>query len=323
VPVGQELRAAIAAELSACEERVHGLIKSATTLSEREIVAIGSRIAELNREALGNLDTLKGLSGEFRSEDVQGRASLEAAVNGQTVVLNAFVASLKESLGRQRGATAGIVDVARKIQGFVAGIEIVAVDLRMLTLNAKLEAARWGSQGAAFATVAAGMRDLTSEVQRVNDQVGELAATLSSLATRIVDNEQSMEALSLRLMQDVSEQMADLREAYEDARSSTAQAVATGNERANHLVALSTRMLTNLQFQDRVAQTLREVELVVSRTRAITDDLLNASFGDEGDVNAALTQARARAGADVLRLSAESELRSSDMEMQSGVVELF
>jgi methyl-accepting chemotaxis protein len=320
----EDVRTAVTAELTACEERVRGLIAAATNLSEREVVAIGTRIAELNREAVGNLDTLTGLSDEFQSGDVRGRSSLEASVRGQTMVLQAFVTSLNEGLAGQRGATAGIVDVARKIQGFVAGIEVVALDLRMLTLNAKLEAARWGSQGAAFATVAVGMRDLTTEVQRVNEQVGELAATLSALATRIVENENAMQTLSQRLTEDVSVRMNELRHAYEDARSSTAHAVAEGTERANRMVSLSTGMLTNLQFQDRMAQTLREVDAVVSRTRAVTAELLTKSVnGVEIDVHAAVEEARQRAGADVIRLSAESELDSSDRGMRSGVVELF
>jgi methyl-accepting chemotaxis protein len=320
----EDVRSAIAAELRACEERVRALIDAATTLSEREIVTIGTRIAEMNREAAGNLDALTGLSSEFQSGQVQGRASLEAAVRGQTGVLDAFTSALDDALGRQREATAGIVDVARKIQGFVAGIEVVALDLRMLTLNAKLEAARWGTQGAAFATVAAGMRDLTTEVQRVNERVGDLAATLSSQASRIVENEQSMQDLAQRLAQDVAERMGELRRAYEDTRSSTARAVAVGTERAHRMVALSTGMLTNLQFQDRMAQTLREVDVVVSRTGAITSDLMDTrDDGDGGDVSAALREARERAGASVIRISEESELNSSDRHMTAGVVELF
>ncbi len=316
-----DVRAAVAAELSACEERVRALIQTATSLSEREIVAIGTRIGEMNREALGNLDTFTGISGAFQSDDVGGRASLDAAMRGQTTALEAFVSALNTGLSQQRDATSGIVEVAKRIRAFVAGIEVVALDLRMLTLNAKLEAARWGSRGAAFATVAVGMRDLTTEVQRVNDQIGALATTLSSLATRIVENEQTMAELGQHLTEDVARRMGELRSAYEDARLSTAKAVATGTDRANHLVALSTGLLTNLQFQDRMAQTLREVELVVSRTRDITGELL--VLAEDADVGAGLELARKRAGAAVLRISEESELNSSDMRMNSGVVELF
>ncbi len=321
--IPEDIRLAIAAELCESERRIRALIETATSLSEREIVAIGTRIAELNRAALGNLDTLSALSGEFQSDEVGGRASLEAAVLGQTAALEAFGSALHGALEQQRTATAGIVEAARKIRGFVAGIEVVSLDLRMLTLNAKLEAARWGSKGAAFATVAVGMKDLTTEVQRVNEQVGDLATTLASLAARILENENSMQDLGSRLTQDLTKRMAELRQAYEDARATTAHAVLVGTERANHLVALSTGMLTNLQFQDRMAQTLREVEVVVARTRSIADDLLSDSVSADGNLGAAIDRARERAGVGVVRLSAESELDSSDMRMNSGVVELF
>jgi methyl-accepting chemotaxis protein len=318
-----EVRAAVDAELRACEERVRGLLEAATTLSEREVVAIGARVADLNREARANLGTLTGLHDEFRPENVRGHSSLEAAVQAQTRLLGAFVASLNEALDHQRSATTGIVEVASKIRKFVAGIEVVAIDLRMLTLNARLEAARWGSQGAAFATVAAGMRSLTTEVQRVNEQVGELATTLSGLAKRIVENENAMQDLGQRLATDGAERMGDLKRAYEDARRSTAHAVFAGTEGANRMVALSTGMLTNLQFQDRMVQTLREVDAVVCRARAITADLLDVEGGSEAEVRSALERVRDRAGNGAVRISAESELESSDRTMTSGVVELF
>ncbi len=41
------------------------------------------------------------------------------------------------------------------------------------------------------------------------------------------------------------------------------------------------------------------------------------------DIATALAEARARAGVDVVRINAESELDSSDRGMSSGVVELF
>jgi hypothetical protein len=122
--------------------------------------------------------------------------------------------------------------------------------------------------------------------------------------------------------------MDQMRHAYEATRSSTALAVATGTDRANQLVALSTGMLTNLQFQDRMSQTLQEINRVVARSRAITGELLEYVGGGDGgeggfDVGAALAGARARAGADVVRISSESELNSSDRGMSAGVVELF
>jgi methyl-accepting chemotaxis protein len=319
-----DVRDAIAVELRTCEARVHALIDSATTLSEREVVAIGTHIAEINREAVTNLDALTGLSSEFDTSAVQGRSSLETAVRGQEGILQAFASDLNEGLAHQREATAGIVEVARKIQGFVAGIEVVALDLRMLTLNAKLEAARWGSKGAAFVTVAIGMRDLTTEVQRVNEHVGSLATRLSSLATQVVDNEKVMHGLGLRLTEDVAARMNELRRAYDQTRTSTAKAVSAGTEGAHRMVAISTNTLTNLQFQDRMAQTLREAEAVVACARAVTDELLAYLGADsEGDVGAAIQRVRARSGNAVVRISAESELQSSDMGMQSGVVELF
>ena len=319
------IRATIASELETCTQHVKALIDQACSLSEREVLAAGDRIEDMRREAEGNLASLQGVGKQFESTSDNGRATLDAAMRRNAAVMTGYTHKFGASTDQQRACTAAVTEVARKITAFVAGVDRVSTELRMLTLNARLEAARWGNQGAAFATVASSMRELTGEVSKANEQIGGLADELSAIAECVASNEKTIRDLSNGLASDVTTQMAELASAYEATRRVSADAVATGVERGQRLVSLSNAMLTNLQFQDRLAQVLREAEAVVVRSEGVTGELLAAipEGGSPSEVQATVDAILARAGKPVLRISGESELSSSDLALASGAVELF
>jgi methyl-accepting chemotaxis protein len=318
-------REAIAAELELCVEHVVALTADATQLSEREVVAAGRQIATLSHEARASSETLGDLSRQFGSSSVDGRASLEEAVRGQTDALTAFLGSLNEALTLQSQSTSGIVEVARQIGTLVAGIGSLSADMGILTINARIEAARWGSQAAAFDVIASHMRELTGEVQRVNTKVGGLATTITSLANRLVENDKVLHDLGTSLKTDVSARVEELHGAYGSAQRSAAAASEVGTHLTARIAEFSSATLTNLQFQDRMAQTFREIDAFVTRSRDFTTAVLVhiEESGEEADVDEAIAAARERAGSGIVRISHESELTASDRTMQSGVVELF
>ena len=319
------VRTAVLEELAGCAEHVCALTADATALSEREVIAAGTRIGELGQQARASLETIDQLSREFGSTKVEGRASLEAAVHAQTVALKSFVTALNEALALQGQATGGIMEVARQIGKLVDGIGALSTDMGMLSINARIEAARWGSQGAAFGVVACGMRELTGEVQRVNVRVGDLAATIGSLANRLADNDRAMRALGTELETEVSARVEELHGAYRATQRSAVTAASLGTDLAERIMVFSSATLTNLQFQDRLSQTFREIDAFVGRSRDFATVILTRveEAGDSADVDAVVHEARERAGTGVLRISRESELSSTDRGMQAGVVELF
>jgi methyl-accepting chemotaxis protein len=314
-------RDALELELDACVEHVRGLTATASELSEREVTAAVASLAELFGQARSNVDTLKQLSAQFSPKSTKGQESLHDAVRGQSEAMTWFLASLQQALVQQHTATTAIVEAAQKIGRLVARIEVLSLDLRMLTINARLEAVRWGEQGAAFATVATGMRNLTGEVQHVNEEIGTVSSTLSALASRVVENEGALQGLGEELGRQVGERVDALRSAYE----ATAGALQRSAERAHCIVDVSNSMLTKLQFQDRVAQTLREVDATVVRTRAVGSSILEnlVEGGDDEEMDRAIERVRATVADARIRISRESELDSSDRAMASGVVEFF
>ena len=217
------------------------------------------------------------------------------------------------------------MEVAREIGTLVAGIGSLSTDMSMLTINARIEAARWGSQGAAFGVIASGMRELTGEVQRVNSKVGDLATSLSSLASRLVENDDAVRALGANLKSDVTGRVEELHGAYGAAQRSALSAASVGSQLASRIAEFSSATLTNLQFQDRMAQTFREIDAFVGRSRAFTEEVLVLveKNPEDGDVDDAIEEARARAGSGIVRISHESELllvRSHDAVRRRGAL---
>jgi methyl-accepting chemotaxis protein len=320
-----ELHDAVAAELGACADHICTLTAEISALTEREVLATGNGVGALALEAKGSLTTLHELARHFDESGATDRATLESAVRGQTQAMNTFRQGLSDALVRQNDATTGIVEVAQQIGKLVSGIGMLALDLGMLTINARIEAARWGSQGAAFATVASGMRELTGEVQRVNEKIGGLATNLSTLATHVVDNDKVLHALGATLDHEVTQRLEELREAYTATQGSAASAVELSTRLSTRVIDFSNATLTNLQFQDRMAQSFREIDAMVKRSHDFTTIALAAADEDSDviDVAAVVAEARERSGDGVVRVTRESELNSSDRTMQSGVVDLF
>ncbi len=316
---------AVADELRDCSGRVRALLEQASTLSETEVVAAGRRIGEMRRESGENVRALDELARQFGGSQTHGQGNLEAAVRTQAGAVADFAKRLSGGIEEQQAATSGMHEVSRKIGAFVATIEGLAQELRILTLNARLEAAHWGQQGAAFATVASSMNELTRQVRLANEQIGEHAATLSEITERVAASEAKLGTLGRELVGQSDQQMHALLTAYQVASGASAAAVDGGATRARRILALSNDMLTNLQFQDRMVQVFAEVNSVVASSEKVTCEFLEAvpSEPDPCAAMAVLAGVRSRFGNSAVRMSGESELSASDHAMQSGVVELF
>jgi hypothetical protein len=123
----------------------------------------------------------------------------------------------------------------------------------------------------------------------------------------------------------VTQRLEELREAYTATQGSAASAVELSTRLSTRVIDFSNATLTNLQFQDRMAQSFREIDAMVKRSHDFTTIALAAADEDSDviDVAAVVAEARERSGDGVVRVTRESELNSSDRTMQSGVVDLF
>lgn len=303
-----------------CRTRVTSLLDEASALSEREVLEAGCRIGEMRREVQATVQCLDAVMSLFAEG---GRGTLEMAVRRQAEATSRSSARLDRCLTEQHDATQAVIVLSTKIAAFVATIDALSSELRILTLNARLEAARWGQSGAAFGTVASSMTELTGAVCRANEQIGTLASDLSKLSSRIGDNERVMVGIGEEMNLLAEKQTAELLSAYDKARYASTHALDETSTKARVLLAASDGLLSNLQFQDRMKQILTEACNVVKQTEGVTAQYETERTGDSAADEGRMAALRARSGNAAVRLTGESELDGSDRGQKAGVVELF
>ena len=113
-------------------------------------------------------------------------ASLAAALEAASSAMAASVHEQVETLARARTALdtnkPTIDALARSANGVAAvsaAVAQIARESRILSLNARVEAARAGDPGRAFAVVAAEMSTLTNRTKLATDEIGERATAIA------------------------------------------------------------------------------------------------------------------------------------------------
>ena len=125
--------------------------------------------------------TIRGLT-----EQAHRIASLAAALELASSTLEAGVRAQAETLAEARealGVNRPTIDLlAQSVSGVASvssSIAQIARESRILSLNARVEAARAGAAGGAFAVVAAEMSTLTQRTKQATDLIGEKATSIA------------------------------------------------------------------------------------------------------------------------------------------------
>ena len=301
------LAAAIAEELELCESRVRALLDKSIALSEGEVLAAAENLTELNRDAKAHVAALDGLRAQFQ-DDGRG-TNLSAALEKQRRTVRAHAKALDEGLADQHDGATRAIGCTNQITTLAREIATIASSLSVLTLNARIESARAGHAANAFATIAASMRALSHQVHEANGRVADLASSLKDIIPSIEKRSRELRAENRELGDGVNAQLEELGAAYSAAREAAAQVVSGGSEHGRRVVSRTHQVLSHLQYQDRMAQTLREIESVLARARQVSVEVVGRVPGehDAADVARELAESRQRAPSATRRFSGESD----------------
>ncbi|MGA9672192.1 MAG: methyl-accepting chemotaxis protein [Terracidiphilus sp.] len=170
---------------------------------------------------------------------------------------------------------------SQAISTSLAQLEQIARGNKILALNARIEAARAGSQGAGFAVVAMEVISQTERSQNVNAQVNDLINNLRMLAqSTLVDlqrmNEKDHERVD-RCRLEVDESLRDLQAAHGEMKKMLTGMTEEGVLLANDIGAA----VRGLQFQDRTSQRIGHVVEDLDTLRARLTTRFGAVSGEE------------------------------------------
>jgi methyl-accepting chemotaxis protein len=245
-------------------------------------------IAELTRtfaaitEKLENVMKASSLAGSG-AED--GRDNVMDAIANSGADLDGLVDALRQLQESKAGIVSQIGVQAESLRDNAAEVRGIAMQIRILTLNAAIEAARAGSAGAPFAVIVSDMRQLAMRTADTSEQISKQTALLNEAVEAAFkeNTEGSASGTSIARAQEVIRGVVMSFHAMTESLSGEIDAMARERDEVRGDIS---NALVSLQFQDRVSQILSHV----SRSMALMSDRMADGSLREGDVKAWLDE---------------------------------
>lgn len=187
-----------------------------------------------------------------------GRASLLDVIARSGSALNGLVDALKELQQSRDGMVRDIGAQAASLRDNAVEVRSIALQTRILTLNAAIEAARAGAAGAPFAVIVGDMRQLAARTAETSEHISKQTETLNAAvaaAFRESSADDAAASAGTRAQAVIGTVVRDFRDITENL---SAAIEAMARERGEVRLAVSDA-LVSLQFQDRVSQILSHV----------------------------------------------------------------
>jgi len=141
----------------------------------------------------------------------------------------------------------------------LAEIDRIAFGSKLVALNAKVEAAHFGEQGAAFGVVA---DEISSHARQSEEITERLVGEMQRLRTTVAETSSDLEEMTRKSVgtleasrSELEHALVELTRTHTEMESTLTSSVRQGHELADEI----SRSIVALQFQDRVAQRLGHV----------------------------------------------------------------
>ena len=190
----------------------------------------------------------------------EGNDSLGQLLSKQAEFLRKHATDMSSRAAMQDERARQAAAAAKSIADLAASIERLAGEARLLAVNARIESSRLGAQSAGFEVLASEMQRLSDEVASTNERVGELAGRLGHdlpwIAQHARDFRRAMEDFTTTSTMQLDETERGVMEL----RTQVARASKAGSSAIEDILRDSQAALSHLQFQDVVAQDLRQLD---------------------------------------------------------------
>jgi methyl-accepting chemotaxis protein len=190
----------------------------------------------------------------------EGNDSIGQLLSKQTEFLRKHSSEMSERAAAQDERARGAAAAAKSIADLAASIERLAGEARLLAVNARIESSRLGAHSAGFEVLASEMQRLSDEVASTNERVGELAERLGHdlpwIAQHARDFRRAMEDFSTT----ATMQLDETERGVLELRTQVQRASKMGGAVVEDILRASQAALSHLQFQDVIAQDLRQLD---------------------------------------------------------------
>ncbi|QJW98238.1 methyl-accepting chemotaxis protein [Frigoriglobus tundricola] len=234
-----------------------------------------------------------GVCGEFQSiadKAIAGVGGGAAGAGGEDHIAAASV-TISRLLGRAEEAHNRLGDTARRVESVEADVQAIQAvartmdsltrALKVLSINARIEATRAGDAGRSFAVVAGETGKVAVDAARMNQSIHEMADRLgrgvresaAEIRTRVAEGRRDVEVARA----EVEGTLKLLAQTSEGLRG----AVAAAAREAEELNRMIGRAVVALQFQDTVSQRVGHVVATLQELNAELARLVPDGVGEE------------------------------------------
>jgi methyl-accepting chemotaxis protein len=208
-------------------------------------------------------------------------ASLGQAMKRQIDMFAEFMEQLSKRLEIQSTAANQALAMVAKVHEFTKKVNTLWSAARILTVNARIEAARLGEQGAGFAVIAQEMREFTVAVAKANEATSGIAQQMADTIPAIAKESDAMVAAAGSFSSRLAQEAGHLERTYSQAMGSALTALSTAHDAAKKTVERAQEVLSHLQFQDMLAQALRQVDDLTKALDTNIEGLANGRLSRE------------------------------------------
>jgi methyl-accepting chemotaxis protein len=251
-------------QLNESNARIGRLIRDIQSLTEREILACGGVLSAI-------VDTASHLAHE-------SERSLASSIAHSEEMTARFVQGMRADILAQESAVQRILKLASGIEAAITAINDLTLSSKVLAINARIESARLGEQGKAFAVIADSLGGLSSVIHGASDTVSASIDAVRKGIPQMSASAVSMHERTNLFVEEVAEQV----------KSASLETGGQSSGSLAKLMELSNQALSHLQFQDPMAQKLLSIngdlELVKERVRQVLGGVDQLDAADIGEV---------------------------------------
>lgn len=248
--------------LSVASQTTLERISHVNSMTGREVLNAGEAIERVVGEAQAHVHETREALGEAAGTD--GRAGVPELAVRQSEAIQEFLGTSQRLIAEQEVMAKHSERGCAKIAQLGTVIEGIAVQAKLLALNARIEATRLGAQGAALAVIASEMVRFSKEVGSANAAIAELASALSHDLPRVAEHAEQLRTTTERFSARIGSELEDIRVGGAALEKRLEDAIRAGDERAQRIVQHAHAALSHLQFQDTCAQHLLSLEVVLN-----------------------------------------------------------
>jgi methyl-accepting chemotaxis protein len=235
-------------------ERVLERIYEAADTTEKNVMVVAQKVADISNLAREHVAFTKEAFSQINGPNNTQRAS--AVIARQSSLINGYIKSVTKQINDQVRLSTHAEESLRHISEAASIISKLTKEANILTINARIEATRWGEAGASFKVIAA-------EMQRLSEQMGNANSMIDKLASQLSKNIPAMTRGASNMHQEASEFSTEIERSAREVASTTSalddlarMVLKESDATANNIVATANEALSHLQFQDVVEQGL-------------------------------------------------------------------